>query len=206
MEAASTLPVPAGLEPSTSTNDMTVATTAAPVAPEWLADPFELPPPKQLSGATLAGLGAIAGLAAIALGLWAFVSTVRADGSVEVVRASSETAQAISLLSKPTTSRVPLEGGTLGSATLAVGENGRGLIVVDGLAVAPVGRTYQAWVIRPQPGSAPLPAALFTGVETVVPLAARVEPGATMGITIEKPGGSAAPTKAMRLVAIRPRS
>ena len=206
MEAASALPVPAGPDPGSSTGGLTLAATAAPVEREWQAEPFELPPPKRLSGATLAALGAIAGLTAIALGLWAFVSSVRDDGSVQVAPPSPETAQAISLLSQPTTSRIPLEGGALGSATLAVAANGRGLIVVDGLAAAPVGRTYQAWVIRPQPGSAPLSAALFTGVETVVPLTARVEPGATMGITIEKPGGSAAPTKAMRLVVIRPRS
>jgi hypothetical protein len=206
MEAASAFPVPAGAEPGSSASALTLATAAAPVEREWQAEPFELPPPKRLSGATLAALGAVAGLAAIALGLWAFVSSVRDDGSVQVVRQSPANAQAISLLSKPTTVRIPLEGGALGSATLAVAANGRGLIVLDRLGAAPVGRTYQAWVIRPQPGSAPLPAALFTGVETVVPLTARLEPGATVGITIEKPGGSAAPTKAMRLVFIRPRS
>jgi hypothetical protein len=204
MEAASAFPVPAGAEPSSSASALTLAAAAAPVEREWHAEPFELPPPKRLSGATLAALGAAAGLAAIALGLWAFVSSVRDDGSVQVVRPVAETAQAISLLSKPTTVRVPLEG-ALGSATLAVAANGRALLVVDGLSTAPVGRTYQAWVIRPKPGSRPLSAALFTGVESVVPLTARVEPGATVGVTIEKPGGSPAPTKAVRLVVIRPR-
>ena len=132
-------------------------------------------------------------MAAIALGLWAFVSSVRDEGTTQILRQPiSEAAQAISLLSKPTTVRIPLAGAD-GRATLAVASNGRGLLVLDGLGIAPVGRTYQAWVQTPGPRtSEPLPAAVFSGVETVVPLTARVQPGSLVGITVERAGGALA--------------
>jgi hypothetical protein len=144
-------------------------------------------------------------MASIALGLWAFVSSVRDEGTTPITRPPiSEAAQAISLLSKPTTARIPLAGSD-GSATLAVAANGRAILVLDGLGFAPVGRAYQAWVQTPTARSPrPLSAAVFTGVETVVPLTARVTPGSTVGVTIERAGGAAAPTQPLRLLAQRP--
>jgi Anti-sigma-K factor rskA len=76
--------------------------------------------------------------------------------------------------------------------------------VLDGLGVAPVGRTYQAWVMNPESRSDPLQAAIFTGVETVVPLTARIQPGAIVGVTVERAGGAATPTRALELTAQRP--
>jgi hypothetical protein len=100
--------------------------------------------------------------------------------------------------------RLPLAGSD-GHVVLAVGSNGRGMLVIDGLGVAPVGRTYQAWVVAPRPrGGAPLSAGLFTGIETVVPLTARVAPGSAVGISIEKAGGADAPTRTLTLLAQRP--
>jgi hypothetical protein len=187
-----------------SSNGLKLATPATPRDRSSEADPFELPPPDRLSGAMLAALAAVAGMAAIALGTWAFVSSVRDDGTTQIVRPPiSEAAQAISLLSKPTTVRLPLVGAD-GRATLAVAANGRGMLVLDGMGIAPVGRTYQAWVTPPGAGSAPLAAAVFTGIETTVPLTARIEPGAVVGITIERAGGAAAPTEAPELMAQRP--
>ena len=196
MEAAQAMPVPTGIDPDRS------ASPATPVEREH--DRSELPPRKTVSGAVLATLAALTGMGAIALGLWGFVMSVRADEPTEIVRPPvSDTAQAISLLSKPSTVRLPLAG-TDDRATLAVASNGRGMLVLDGLGIAPVGRTYQAWVLTPRPRSIPLPAAVFTGVETVVPLTARVEPGSVVGITVERPGGAPAPTSALELTARRP--
>lgn len=186
---------------------LTLATPATSVTADREAQrlaPFELPPPYRISGATLATLAALAGMAAIALGTWAFAASVREQDAPRIVRPPiSEAAQAISLLSKPTTVRLPLAGSD-GRVVLAVGSNGRGMLVIDGLGVAPVGRTYQAWVVASGPRGAPLSAGLFTGVETVVPLTARIEPGSAVGISIEKAGGAFAPTRTLTLLAQRP--
>jgi Anti-sigma-K factor rskA len=204
MEAARAMPAPTRLERNRPASSLAIATPATPVERERDDDFLELPPADRLSGATLATLAAVVGMAAIALGLWAFARSVSDDGSTAIVRPPiSEAAQAISLLSKPTTVRLPLEGADE-RAVLAVSSGGRGLLVLDGLGIAPVERTYQAWVVPPRPRSTPLPAAVFTGVETIVPLTARVEPGAMVGVTIERDGGATAPTKALILTARRP--
>ena len=201
------MPAPAKLETARAPSGLTLATPATAVASDREAmrfDPVELPPPYRISGATLAALAAVAGMAAIALGTWAFASSIREQDAPRIVRPPiSEAAQAISLLAKPTTVRLPFAGSD-GRVVLAVGSNGRGMLVVDGLGAAPVGRTYQAWVVASGRRVAPLSAALFTGVETVVPLTARIEPGAAVGISIEKAGGGPAPTRTLRLLAQRP--
>jgi len=205
MDTARAMPVPTHGDTNGSSG-LVMATPAAPVGPGSGFDPFELPAsPYRLSGATLATFAVLAGVAAIALGTWAFVSSVRDDGSAQIVPPStSDSAQAISLLSNPTTVRLPLTGSD-GRTVLAVSSNGRGMLVLDGLGVAPVGRTYQAWVSTPRPKrSLPLSAAVFTGVETVVPLTARVHRGSLVGITVERPGGASAPTKEFRFTAQRP--
>jgi hypothetical protein len=203
MDTARAMPAPTHGDTNGSSR-LVMATPAAPVERGSGFDPFELPSsPYRLSGATLAAFAVLAGAAAIALGAWAFVSSVRGDGSAQIVPLSGA-AQAISLLSNPTTVRLPLTGSD-GRTVLAVSSNGRGMLVLDGLGVAPVGRTYQAWVSTPRPKrSPPLSAAVFTGVETVVPLTARVHRGSLVGITVERPGGASVPTKEFRFTAQRP--
>jgi hypothetical protein len=196
-----------------STNGNSVVPKEAPPA-EAVAeqahavDAIDLPSPHRVSGVTLAALATAAGVAAIVLGTWAFVSSVRDEGSgsVQVVRTAPVygAAQAISLLSKPSTQRLPLRGSQR-TVTLAVGAGGRGVLVLDGLAIAPLGLTYQAWVL--DPAKRPLehiPAAIFTGVETIVPLSARVPPGWFLGVSAEKSGGVEKPTHAFRFGAQRP--
>ncbi|MGH3111607.1 MAG: anti-sigma factor [Gaiellaceae bacterium] len=186
-----------------SSNGIAVATPAVAARREWQPERYEIPR-QRLSGATLATLAALAGLTAIALGLLAFTASIRdRDSAGAASLPAPKTAQAISLLSKPTTERLPF-GGTDKWLTLAVGSNGRGLLVIDGVRVAPVGRTYQAWVVTRSAGAEPLPAAVFSGIEGVVPLTARVQPGFMVGITIEKPGGAPAPTKSFQLAVDRP--
>ena len=209
MEAAAA-PVPARLDVHGSTNGNSVATSGADREErererERLFEPIDLPATHRLSGATLATLAVVAGLAAIALGAWAFASSIRAGDTVEVVPPTPiyGAAQAISLLSKPSTERIPLQG-SRGSVILAVNAGGRGLLVLDGLGIAPVGMTYQAWVVDPQ--KRPLrheAAGLFSGVETIVPLSTPVPPGWVLGVTVEPAGGASAPTQAFRLGAQR---
>lgn len=205
--------MPIRLVTPSSTNGSSVAPKEAPpaeaVAEEARAvEPIDLPSPHRVSGVTLAALATAAGLAAVVLGTWAFVSSVREQdsGSVQVVRTAPVygAAQAISLLSKPSTQRLPLRGSQR-TVTLAVGAGGRGVLVLDGLAIAPIGLTYQAWVL--DPAKRPLehtPAASFTGVETIVPLMARVPPGWFLGVSAEKSGGAEKPSRAFRFGVQRP--
>lgn len=165
--------------------------------PKAVVGTVELPPRKGLSGATIAALAALAGASAILLGSWAFVSSVRSDHETTADAAQSQ--QVISLLSKPSTQRVPLDG-SAGRITLAVGTGGRGFLVLDGLGLAPTGKSYQAWVIEPT-AKVPASAAVFAGTEMLVPMSVAVRPGAVVAITIERAGGAPAPTHKPKLLA-----
>ena len=143
--------MPVGFDPPASANGSQAPSPGEHPDREQLFEPIELPQRHRLSGVTLAALAAVAGIAAIALGMWAFVTSVRAQDDPPVVRSAPVygAAQAISLLSKRSTERIPLEG-SQGSAVLAVGTRGRGVLVLDGLPIAPAGRSYQAWVVDPR--------------------------------------------------------
>jgi len=197
------MPAPSNVDLRRPEGRVTLATVPTERVPP--VEAAELPPGPRLSGSAIAALALAAGLASIALGAWAFGTSVRSDDSSGIVPAQPifGAAQAISTLSKPTTARLPLAGSD-GKAILAVAADGRGLLVLDGLGIAPVGRSYQAWVVTPGPRNAvPLSAAVFTGVETIVPLSARVVPGSVVGITIERAGGAPAPTRGLELTAQR---
>jgi len=164
--------------------------------------PVELPPKRRLSGTTLAAVAALLGVAAIALGTTALVTSLDSDDATEAAPHAttvSETEQALSLLSKPSTQRVPIANSG-GRIILAIDATGRGVLVLDGLGAPPAGKTYQAWVIKPN-AKAPASAALFSGVETIVPLSVSVKGGSVVAITIERAGGVPAPTQAPKLVA-----
>lgn len=160
-----------------------------------LLGPVDLPPARGPSGATIAGLALVAGVAAIALGLWAFVTSVREADPVFTppVAPSTPDDRTIALLSKPSTKRLPLDG-SRGRIVLAVGGGGKALLIVDRLARAPAGKSYEAFVFRPR-AQAPAPAAVFSGSETVVPLSVPVRPGSILAITVERAGGVDAPTQ-----------
>jgi hypothetical protein len=203
---ASASPVPVRLDPPASPNGSQTPSAGEPPDPELFFEPIELPQAHRLSGVTLAAFAAVAGVAAIALGTWAFVTSVRAQDDPEVVRSAPSygAAQAISLLSKRSTERIPLEG-SHGSAVLAVGARGRGVLVFHGLPIAPAGRSYQAWVVDPKVRPPEhLSAAVFTGVETIVPLAQPVPEGWVVGVTLEQEGGVGAPRREFRIRAERP--
>ncbi len=164
--------------------------------------PVELPPKRRVTGTTLAAIAALLGVAAIALGTTALVTSLETDDTTEAAAqatTASEAEKALSLLAKPSTQRVPIANSG-GRIILAIGETGRGVLVLDGLGAPPAGKTYQAWVIKPN-AKAPASAALFSGVETIVPLSVAVKAGSVVAITIERAGGVPAPTQAPKLVA-----
>lgn len=154
------------------------------------------------SVATLAALATIAGIAALALGSSAFVNGLRSDAD-NVSESASTVAlgQAIALVSKPGTQRIPLAGSD-GTIVLAVGSGGGSVLVLDGLAPAPAGESYQAWLIGTT-GKVSSSVAVFAGDEPVVPLTRLVARGSGIGVTLERAGGAPAPTRTIELVARR---
>jgi anti-sigma-K factor RskA len=74
--------------------------------------------------------------------------------------------------------------------SLVVERNGSARLVVDGLAAAPPGRTYEAWVVG-RDGT--VPAGLFRGggSRTVAVLFRRVAPGSRVAVTLERTEGVA---------------
>ena len=92
--------------------------------------PLELPRKRRLSAALLVTLATLVGVVAIALATTALVSSLDSDDSSEAVEQTttvSEAEQAISLLSKPSTKRMPIANSG-GRMILALGdERPRGL-------------------------------------------------------------------------------
>jgi anti-sigma-K factor RskA len=75
---------------------------------------------------------------------------------------------------------------------VAVGQNGKATISVSGLASAPHGKTYEAWVIPA--GHAARPAGLFSGSTSAMHLSGTVPKHAVVAVTLEPAGGSKKPT------------
>ena len=76
--------------------------------------------------------------------------------------------------------------------TVAVGQSGKATISFSGLAAAPQGKTYEAWVIPT--GHAARPAGLFSGSTSAVHLSGTVPQHAVVAVTLEPAGGSTKPT------------
>jgi len=85
---------------------------------------------------------------------------------------------------------VPLAGA---AGSVVIGAEGKAALVVSGLKPAPAGKTYEAWVIE---GGKAHPAGTFDARTSTVTvrLEHAVPRGAVIGITIERAGGSPAPT------------
>lgn len=153
---------------------------------------------RRSSPETLAALAVVAGLGAIALGGVAVV--MRSSSSAPTPAIPPDAQSVISLLSKPSTQRVPFAG-SAGTAVLAVGSGGRAAIVLKGFAPAPPGSTYNAWIRVP--GGRFEQAATFTEAERVVLLSTSVEKGSVVGITSET-SRVVGPSTPPALVAARP--
>jgi anti-sigma-K factor RskA len=120
----------------------------------------------------VAAVAAVAACAAVGLGIWNISLHNRLSGSSEALQ------------------RVPVSGA---SGSVVLGSGGAGALVLSDLSSAPVGKTYEAWVIK---GDVATRAGLFRGgqTSTYVRLSKPVPSGAIVAVTIEPAGGSAQPT------------
>jgi anti-sigma-K factor RskA len=122
--------------------------------------------PRWLLPAT-ATAAAVAACAALAFGLWA--ASLRGE--------LDERAQVVAL------------AGAQGS--LVVAPSGEATLIVSNLAMAPLDKTYEAWVIV---DGEPRAAGLFRGGgQTAVPLTRPVPDGAVVAVTLERAGGVSRP-------------
>ena len=114
-------------------------------------------------------VAAVAAVAAIAFGIWAATLHNQLGDRPEAFR---------------------LEGA---NGQLVVTPEGDAALIVDDLAPAPTGKTYEAWVIE---GETPEPAGTFAGggTQTAFALTRPVPEGATVAVTIEPEGGTESPT------------
>jgi anti-sigma-K factor RskA len=128
----------------------------------------------------VAAVAAVAAAAAIGLGIWASSLSNRLDDQERVA----------AILTDPEAQRSAFEDRR---GTLVVAPNGDAVLVLNRLAAARPGRTYEAWVAS---GSSPEPAGTFDGggKVSVVLLDRRVPQGAAVMLTVEQDGGVDAPT------------
>jgi hypothetical protein len=187
---------PARLVPVEGPDEVVEAVEATPGARAPLPA-LELPRPRRPSWPTLAALAIASAVLAVALGAWALVAESRSDPAAGDVAARD----AVGVLADSSSERFVLRG-SVGRIALVVGDGDRGVLTLDGLAPAPDGRTYVAWVVPP--GSAvPARAGAFDGTERVVPLPRRIRPGARVAVTLEPSGDASRPSRSLRLVAVR---
>ena len=134
----------------------------------------------------VAAVAAAAACLAIGLGVWAHSLSSSLDRERS---ANAAYKQAAELLAGRATTR-PLTGA---NGSLLVADDGRAALVVCGLVDAPSTKTYEAWVISGQP---PQPAGTFRGGSGCNPilLSKRVPRTGTVAVTLERAGGSIAPT------------
>ena len=111
----------------------------------------------------LAAVTAVAAAVAIGLGIYA----ISLNGQLDDTRAAL-TAQesAAAVLADPTATTVAMQSG---SGRLVVAGDGAAVLVLDDLAAAPAGMTYQAWVVE---GQTPVSAGTFdtTDKQAIVPI------------------------------------
>jgi anti-sigma factor RsiW len=127
----------------------------------------------------LGAVAAVAAVVAIGIGIWA----TQLSGDLDDARLALEREQAVAeVLSDPGSRTVALEAGT---GRLVVSPDGQGVLVLDELAQAPTGKTYEAWIVE---GGTPVPAGIFAGGDgrERIPLEGTVDPGDVVAVTIEE--------------------
>jgi anti-sigma factor RsiW len=138
----------------------------------------------------LVSVTAIAAAVAIGLGIYSISLSGQLDDT-KVALTAQESAAAV--LADPTATTVALQSG---SGRLVVDGDGAAVLLLDDLAPAPAGKTYQAWVVE---GQTPVSAGTFdsTDKQAIVPLPQPVPDGAVIGVTVENAGGASSPTLPM---------
>jgi anti-sigma-K factor RskA len=136
----------------------------------------------------LGAVAAVAAAVAIGLGLYAISLSSELD---DTKSALEQQQSAAGVLADPSSRTVALQ---VGEGKLVVSPAGDAVLVVDDLAPAPSGKTYQVWVV--EKGAAPASAGLFpgSGGQGVVPVAGTVPQDAVVAVTVERAGGVEQPT------------
>lgn len=179
----------------------------------WAVD---IPHARRITPVTLVALGVTAGIAAMALGFAAVLlagsaSSPSAQTSVPAANAGPKPQtqvsaalpaverRALALLAKPSTERIAFRGAP--GLVLAVGSGGRAAILIRGLAPTAAGAPYNAWIVTPRGGGAPVRAARFTATERAVFLGTRLGPRTSVVVSTRRP--VAGPPAGNRIVALR---
>jgi anti-sigma-K factor RskA len=164
--AAETPPPPAELRARILQQARRERSNVVPLRPKWA-----LP---------VAGVAAVAACAAIALGIWASSLSDKLDKQERIA----------AILGDPDARRASFEDRR---GTLVVSPNGDAVLVMNRLEAARPGRTYEAWVAS---AGSPEAAGTFDGggKMSVVLLERPVPEGAAVLLTVEKDGGTDAPT------------
>jgi hypothetical protein len=154
----------------------------------------------RVSPAVLVTLALLAGLGAMALGGLAMLQANGKEGGVAGAAATQqrELRQALLLLAKPSTARVPFRGAA-GTLVLAVGSGGRAALVLRGFAPALAGKVHRAWIVSTS--GRPRHAAAFTGGQQIVPLTGLVGPGSSVVVTTGTAESRVPPARNARIVA-----
>jgi anti-sigma-K factor RskA len=145
-------------------------------------------PRKRWALPAVATIAAVAAFAAVGLGIWATSLSHSLDRERS---AKARYARAVELIGEGAQVKALASG--KGGLVVAPG-GGNAALVVCGLASAPAGKTYEAWVIE---GKTPRPAGLFRGGSGCAPpvlLDREVPTGAIVAVTLEREGGAQAPT------------
>jgi len=135
----------------------------------------------------LVSVTAIAAAVAIGLGIYSISLSGQLDDTKAALTAQESAA---AVLADPTATTVALQSG---SGRLVVDADGAAVLVLDDLAAAPAGKTYQAWVVA---GQTPVSAGIFdtTDDQAIVSIPQVVPNGAVVAVTVEKAGGAGSPT------------
>lgn len=144
-----------------------------PLRPRWVAP--------------VAAAAGVAACAAIAVGIWAASLSGKLDRRTEALNAEQ---RINAVLSDPNANRSAFADN---GGTLVVSKSGDAVLVMNELAAARPGKTYEAWVAS---GGSPAPAGTFDGGGdiSVVLLGRRVPKNAMVLLTLERDGGTDAPT------------
>jgi anti-sigma-K factor RskA len=142
--------------------------------------------PSFSSGWALGAVAAVAAVVAIALGAWAASLHGRLGDANDRLAADRAV---LAIVSDPSARAVEL---AKGNGKLVVAPGGRAAMIVEGLAKAPSGKTYEVWVIK---GTKPTRAGLFAGGDrSVIAVQGTVGKDTVVAVTLERSGGVNAPT------------
>jgi anti-sigma-K factor RskA len=174
-----------GPEPSSALRDRILADVRA--EPPQNVIPFE---PRRRRLAPVLGAVAVAAVVALAFGLWGSSLSSELDETRAALEREQQTAR---ILVDPDAQTVALQAG---DGRLVVGSDGQAVLVLDDVAAAPAGKTYEMWIAPGGDVGAANPAGLFAGGDgtAVERVDGTVEPGDIVAVTIEAAGGVDAPT------------